>query len=222
MTFAGADGTTRAEMIRVLHFSGSDETIHSSFQTLSRELQELADRSARAVSSSNEMNGGPQEPITLSIANRLYAQKGYEFRPNFFALVKERYGAPLEEVDFAKNASGATQQINAWVLEQTRKRIRDLIPKDALKADTRLVLANAIYLKAPWAKAFVAEETKPEPFHVRGGNPVNVSTLHGSDRLSGYAKQDGMTMVTIPYIDSDLQFVVLMPDEAKGLKSLEA
>ena len=138
-----------------------------------------------------------------------------------FALVKERYGAPLELVDFVKNATGATQQINAWVLEQTRQRIRDLIPRDALKANTRLVLANAIYLKAPWAKPFSADATKPEPFHVRGGEAVNVPTMHGHDRSCGYAKRDGFTAVTIPYVESDLQFVVLLPDEVKGLQSLE-
>jgi leukocyte elastase inhibitor len=30
MTFAGADGQTRNEMARVLHFSNNDETLHAS------------------------------------------------------------------------------------------------------------------------------------------------------------------------------------------------
>ena len=219
MTFAGADGQTREEMARVLHLS-KDDSVHDAFGALQHQLREMSEKSAKAVAESGEL-GGPKEPITLSIANRLFAQKGYDFRENFFALVKERYGAPLEPVDFAKNASGATQQINAWVLEQTRQRIRDLIPRDALKADTRLVLANAIYLKAPWAKPFSADATKPEPFHVRGGETVNVPTMHEHDRSCGYAKRDGFTAVSIPYIESDLQFVVLLPDEVKGLPSLE-
>lgn len=220
MTFAGADGQTRDEMVRVLHFSTNDQALHASFAALQRQLQEMSEKSAKRVAESGEL-GGPKEPITLTIANRLFAQKGYDFRENFLALVKERYGAPLELVDFAKNASGATQQINAWVLEQTRQRIRDLIPRDALKASTRLVLANAIYLKAPWAKPFSADETKPEPFHVRGGEAVNVPTMHEHDRYCGYAKRDGFTAVTIPYLESDLQFLVLLPDEVKGLQSLE-
>ena len=220
MTFAGADGKTRDEMARVLHFSTTDETLHASFGALQHQVREMSEKSAKAVAESGEL-GGPKEPITLSIANRLFAQKGYDFRETFFALVKERYGAPLEPVDFANNASGATQQINSWVLEQTRQRIRDLIPRDALKANTRLVLANAIYLKAPWAKPFSADETKPEPFHVRGAEAVNVPTMHEHERSCGYAKRDGFTAVSIPYIDSDLQFVVLLPDEVKGLQSLE-
>jgi serpin B len=219
MTFAGADGPTREEMVRVLHLS-KDDSVHASFDSLQRQLREMSEKSAKAVAESGEFVG-PKEPITLSIANRLLAQRGHDFRENFVALVKERHGAPLELVDFAKNATGVTQQINSWVLEQTRQRIRDLIPRDALKANTRLVLANAIYLKAPWAKPFSADATKPEPFHVRGGEAVTVPTLHEHERSCGYAKRDGFTAVSIPYIDSDLQFVVLLPDEVKGLESLE-
>jgi len=219
ITFAGADGQTREEMARVLHFS-KDDSLHVSFATLQRQLREMSEKGEKEVAESGEP-GGSKEPITLSIANRLFAQKGYDFRESFFALLKERYDAPLELVDFVKNASGATEQINAWVLEQTRERIRDLIPRDALTASTRLVLANAIYLKAPWAIPFSENKTKPQPFHVRARETANVPTMHDHECFCGYAKRDGFTAVSIPYIDSDLQFLVLLPDQVKGLPALE-
>ena len=219
MTFAGADGQTREEMARVLHLSKDDESLHASFAALQRQLREMSEKNAKLVAESGEF-GGPKE-LTLTIANRLFAQRGYDFRENFLGLVKERYSAPLELVDFAKNARGATDQINSWVLEQTRQRIRDLIPRDALTASTRLVLANAIYLKAPWAEPFSENETKPQPFHVRGREAVKVPTMHEHELSCGYAKRDGFTAVSIPYIDSDLQFLVLLPDQVKGLPALE-
>ena len=37
----------------------------------------------------------------------------------------------------------------------------------------------------------------------------------------GYAKHNGFTAVAIPYIGSDLQFVVFLPDAANGLAALE-
>ena len=220
MTFVGADGATRDEMARVLHLS-KEKSIHNSFSTLQSELKGMADRTVKALEQASELEGGPKEPITLAIANRLFAQKGYDFRQSFFAVVRENYGAPVEQMDFAKKAKEATKEINAWVLEQTRQRIRDLIPPDALNADTRLVLANAIYLKAPWEEAFSAEQTKPEPFHVQGGNAVDVPTLHGRDRSCGYAKRSGFAAVTIPYIGRDLQFVILLPDKVTGLPQIE-
>ncbi|PYJ86406.1 MAG: hypothetical protein DME22_05360 [Verrucomicrobia bacterium] len=57
-------------------------------------------------------------------------------------------------MDFISNPSGAAKSINDWVEDQTRQRIRNLIPAGALTKLTRLVLVNAIYLKAPWAEPF--------------------------------------------------------------------
>jgi serpin B len=219
MTFAGSDGKTRAEMARVLHLSTSDETLHNSFGALQRELEDMSARSAKHLTESRRVVG-PQQPIIITIANRLFAQKGYDFRAAFLDLVKERYGAPLEPVDFRKDASGATQRINSWVLEQTRERIRDLIPAGALNATTRLALVNAIYLKAPWARAFMKGSTTPEPFHVRGGEGVKVPTMNAVTSC-GYAKRDGFIAVSLPYSDRDLQFLLLVPDETKGLPALE-
>src|SRR2546423_15366313 len=47
MTFAGADGDTRAEMARVLHFSGDGDAIHASFASLQSALNEMAKKTAK-------------------------------------------------------------------------------------------------------------------------------------------------------------------------------
>lgn len=221
MTFAGADGKTREEMARVLHFPNDGDAIHASFSFLQGSLEEMAKKTATLAEQSRKF-GGPSEPITLAIANRLFAQTGYDFRDSFRALVKKYYGAPFEPLDFRKDASGATEHINQWIAEQTRDRIRDLIPAGALDETTRLVLANAIYLKAPWAHEFSEGGTTPQPFHVRGGASVDVPTMQKEDRQFGYAKREGFTAVSLPYIGNELQFLVLVPDEVNGLRALES
>jgi serpin B len=221
MTFAGADGETRNEMARVLHFSNKENEIHASFSALQGALQDTAKKSAAAVEQTKKF-GGPSEPITLSIANRLFAQNGYDFRKSFRTLVQKYYGAPFEPLDFRKDAGGATGQINKWVADQTHDRIRDLIPSGALNETTRLVLANAIYLKAAWAHEFNNRTTKPAPFHVRGGTGVDVPMMRKQDRQFGYAKKEGFTAVSLPYVGYELQFVILIPDEVSGLHALEA
>jgi len=166
--------------------------------------------------------GGTSEPITLNMANRLFAQKGYAFREAFLSLVKQNFGGAFEPIDFVANAAAATERINKWVADQTHDRIRDLIPGGALDKTTRLVLANALYLKAPWASEFSDSATQPEPFHVRGGTPVTVPTMHKTDRHFGYAKREGFTAVSLPYVGSELQFLVLLPDDINGLRPLES
>jgi serpin B len=221
MTFAGADGQTRTEMARVLHFPGDGGAVPASFAALQHSLEEMSAKTAELVKESKKF-GGPSEPITLNIANRLFAQKGYNFRNAFLSLVKQDYRAAFEPLDFVADASGATQHINKWVADQTRNRIRDLIPAGALDETTRLVLANALYLKAPWADPFSENATHPEPFHVRGSAPVDVSMMQKRDKHFGYTKREGYTAVSLPYAGNDLQFLVLLPDDVNGLRAFES
>src|SRR6266700_711749 len=72
MTFAGADGNTRREMARVLHFPTDASSVPASFASLQHSLEEMSAKTAELVKQSKKF-GGPSEPIMLSIANRLFA-----------------------------------------------------------------------------------------------------------------------------------------------------
>ena len=218
MTFLGADGGTRSEMARVLHFPNGGD-VPASFSALQHSLEQMSAKTADLVKESKKF-GGPSEPITLNIANRLFAQKTYHFREAFLSLVKQNFGGAFEPLDFVADPAAATQRINKWVADQTRDRIRDLIPGGALDKTTRLVLANALYLKAPWANEFSQNATQPEPFFI-GSAPVNVPMMRKTTNF-GYARREGFTVVTIPYAGNDLQFVVLLPDDINGLHELES
>src|SRR5467141_854080 len=206
MTFAGADGDTRTEMARVLHFT-NDASVPGSFAALQHSLEDMRAKTAELVKQSKKF-GGPSEPITLNIANRLFAQNCYPFRETYLSLVKQNFGGAFEPIDFGADPAAATQHINKWVADQTRYRIRDLIPGGALDKTTRLVLANALYLKAPWANEFSENATQPEPFHVRGGTPLDVPMMQKRSDHFGYARREGFTVVSLPYAGNDLQFLV--------------
>src|SRR5436189_922265 len=125
MTFAGADGETRSEMARVLHFP-NDGDAPGSFFALQQSLEQMSAKTAKLAEDSKRF-GGPSEPITLSIANRLFSQKGYHFREAYVSVVKQNFGGAFEPLDFVADPAAATQHINRWVADQTRDRIRDLI-----------------------------------------------------------------------------------------------
>jgi serpin B len=216
MAFAGADGQTRAEMDKTLHYPADGSTIHDAFAELKRALDSAV---AKSVELSKQLKC---DPMTFEVANRLFGQEGVDFLSPFLELTKNLYGAPLEQVDFKTNADQAIATINSWVEDQTHKRITNLIPPKALDATTRLVLVNAIYMKAPWTEPFPAGGTKPEGFHVRGADMVtDVPTMSRQAKL-GYLKEGGFTAVTIPYSTGDLQFLVIVPDETNGLTGVEA
>ena len=219
MTYAGAAGDTRVEMAKVLHYSKDDAEVHRSLAALRKALEDIMQKSGR-VAEVLRSHGGKIDPITLNTANRLFGQTGYAFREPFLQLVKDHYDAPLEALNFQTDPAAATKHINAWVEDQTHQRIRKLIPDDVLDKATRLVLVNAIYLKAPWADEFSESATQPQPFYLSGQNPIKVPTML-TRRSLGYERRDGYTALTIPYRDRDLQFLILLPDRVDGLADLE-
>jgi serpin B len=220
MTYAGADGGTRDEMARVLHLRGDAAQVADEFAALQGALDGLVRRSAQAANA-RERYGQTNEPITLDVANRLFGQEGYDFRPAFLDLLKTNYKAPFEALDFHKDSAGATKTINDWVEQQTKKHIRDLVPEGSLTWLTRLVLVNALYLKAPWGEPFSESGTTPLPFHPGGGAPVDVPTM-SIQKSFGYAKTNGLTVVSLPYKGGELQFLIILPDDAAGLGKVEA
>src|SRR5712675_729557 len=66
MTCAGADGETRTEMARVLHFTADASAVAASFASLQHSLEEMSARTAELVKKSKAF-GGTSPPITLAI-----------------------------------------------------------------------------------------------------------------------------------------------------------
>jgi serpin B len=221
MAFAGAAGETKTEMARALHFPDDTDAVLTSFAALRQSIEKITTKTAEIAKNSKQF-GGPSEPITLTVANRLFAQTGYDFRAPFVAEIKKNFGAAFEPVDFIHDSAGMTQHINQWIADRTHERIRNLIPPGSLNDTTRVVLTNAIYLKAPWASGFYETATEPDLFHVRGRTPVDVPMMHKRSESFGYAKHDGFTAVSLPYSGGELQFLVLLPDEVNGRSTLES
>jgi serpin B len=202
MTSAGARGETAAEMTRVLRFALTPERLHAAFGELVAEMRIALGRE-------------------LSVANALWAQKEYAFLPEFVALVRARYGAAFEEVDFRRDPEGARRAINAWVAEQTKDKIRSLIPPDALQPLTRLVLLNAVYFKGAWELRFPAGRTAARPFYRLNGGTVDTALMRQDAGAFRYLEDEGVQLLELPYAGGAMAMVVLLPKERDGLPGLE-
>jgi serpin B len=219
MTYLGASGVTQEEMARVLRFPTDKGVLGESFEALNAALAAAQEKSAKQVAQSRKY-GGPSQALKLHVANRLFGQKGYDFRETFLSGVKSHFGAPMELMNFIKDHAVATREINGWVEKQTQKRIRDLIPENGLSADTRLVLVNALYFKAAWAEEFGAV-TAPKPFHANAAKtavavPTMVQQMH-----MRYLNGRGFQAVMLPYAGYDLHFLLIVPDDIGGVSGVE-
>jgi serine protease inhibitor len=219
MTYAGANGATKAEMAKVLHFPANEAGLHGSFGALAAELEAIASKSMQRAATAGKY-GSKIDPLQLRVANRLFGQDGYDFQTPFLTMLDRTYHAPFQALDFARNPEAARARINAWVEEQTRNKIRELVPRGGIDPITRLVLVNAIYFKAAWTNEFSKAATKSEPFFANGRTSRTVPMMHSVSSLP-VKKFRGFTAVALSYDSGELYFLALVPDAKDGLPALE-
>ena len=70
----------------------------------------------------------------------------------------------MRTVDFRQGAEAARVLINTCTAGRTHDRIPTILPPGVVDTTTRLVLVNALYLKAPWADPFEKGATTPGTF----------------------------------------------------------
>lgn len=202
MTYAGAEGETAQELAEVFHFDAAGESLHAGLASLMAAWNDA-------------------DAVELSVANRLFAEETYTFQAPFVKLTTDVYAAPMQSMDFRGDADGSRQQINAWVQQRTKDRIRELLPPGSLDDTTRLVLTNAIYLEADWRTPFEKESTQPATFHAKGRD-VQAPTMAMSERLAFAADPTaGVRLLQLPYQGERLAMLLVLPDAVDGLSAVE-
>ena len=142
----------------------------------------------------------------LAVANSLFVRDGFGLDPDFLDALARDFGAGVRSVDFT--SAEAVRVINAWVRRETRERIDRLF--DSLDPETRLVLANAIYLKAEWVSKFAASSTYESEFRRESGGSVRVPFMHQTSNVD-YVRRPDWSAVRLPYRGGELSMWVLLP-----------
>jgi serpin B len=208
MVYAGARGDTEQQMADTLHFRLPQERLHPAFNALDLEL------ASRGHATILDESGKEVEEVAfqLEIANAVWGQTGYPFRPAYLDLLALNYGAGVRLADFQANAPAAVEAINHWISDATKDRIRQIV--DKLPADTRLVLANAIYFNANWDLPFDEADTADEPFHLLAGEEVVVPMMHQTDHFH-YTEGDSYQAILLPYLNREVAMVIVLPREGR-------
>jgi serine protease inhibitor len=208
----GARGRTAEELDRVLHASGLQQ-LNDGLGAVGALLEERSGPVRRA--------DGSKAKIQLRVANSLWGQRGVAWQRPFLDALARSYGTGMRVVDYTTDANGARVRINAWTSDQTAGKIPDLLPEGTLDGLTRLVLVNALYLKAPWEHPFEKDRTEAAPFTRADGSTVAVPTMR--TQLSGarYARGDGWAAAELPYAGGALAMTVIRPDPG-ALPALES
>jgi serpin B len=205
MALCGARGATAAQLAAALHLDGPAQAADG--------LLLLSDLLSSAGTRGPGGPGGPGGGMTMRAPNTLWVQAGLPLSPGFTGQLVDIAGVTVRPADFQSAPAEARAQINDLIAEQTAGKITNLLGRDAVSAATRLVLANAVYLKAAWAFPFPARATADAPFYPgdAGGAPLTVPTMRLTSDLA-YLRADGYQAVLLPYKESRLAMAVVLPE----------
>lgn len=88
------------------------------------------------------------------------------------------FGAGIEPLPLRADSEASRERINAWGAERTEHLIPDLLPAGFPNTHSVLVLVNALYLKANWARPFGKYPTEDGPFTRLDDSTVTVPLMH--------------------------------------------
>jgi serpin B len=199
LALCGAAGETAAQLAAALHLTAGPDAVQDAAAAGLRSLSALQQEVTNAAD------------LTFRVANTAWVQSGFPLLPGFTGRLGGAALATLADADFATAPEGARNRINQVIEEQTAGKITGLLPPGSVSALTRLVLANAVYLKAPWLRPFKPDATRDEPFYPAAGRELTVPMMHGAETRD-YLRGDGYQAVLLSYAGGRLAMAVILPD----------
>mgnify|MGYP001183587303 FL=1 len=150
----------------------------------------------------------------VQIANRLFTDSNFEPLEDYRVALATYFGAGAEAVPMASDGDKAAKRINGWISDRTNGLIKDLVKPQTFNDQSRVMLANTLYMKADWNEPFEAEDTWDQPFTLLDGSTVTAELMHQST-WGEATRGDGWVAGTKPYLEGDKEMLILVPDEGR-------
>ncbi len=142
----------------------------------------------------------------VHLANTAFLREDIVLLDEYTDTLKDTYDAepiPME-------TGNVKNQVNSYVSENTDGMIDEIL-SDEPDPQTAMLLVNALHLNAEWASPFNAANTGFSIFHAPEGD-IEVSSMRQTSEFS-YAEIDGVQAIALPYRDSILEMLVLLPED---------
>lgn len=204
--YAGAEGETKAEIERALHFTVPERDLHAAFTYWEYEQERY--------------NYGVR--YSGSLANSVWFSPDVEIAPGFRRLIEDTYNSQLIQLDLRRPE--AATRINEWIALNTSGHITNEYKPPASSGNPAgLVCVNCLDALARWKHHHTFSQAGEAPFKLEDGTEVIVPVLaHISHDQAAIG--DGFTVLRIP-LDPDhkgeYSLTILLPDEMDGLAEVE-
>uniref|UniRef100_A0A2I3HYU3 Serpin family E member 2 n=1 Tax=Nomascus leucogenys TaxID=61853 RepID=A0A2I3HYU3_NOMLE len=154
----------------------------------------------------------------VTVANAVFVKNASEIEVPFVTRNKDVFQCEVRNVNFEDPAS-ACDSINAWVKNETRDMIDNLLSPDLIDGVlTRLVLVNAVYFKGLWKSRFQPENTKKRTFVAADGKSYQVPMLAQLSvfRCGSTSAPNDLwyNFIELPYHGESISMLIALPTES--------
>ncbi|XP_045513716.1 alaserpin-like isoform X2 [Pieris brassicae] len=179
------------------------------------------DNVTKAAFSQAERSLKSVKGVELKTASKIYIASKYELNENFATTTRDVFNSEVKNVDFTQ-AQKTASEINAWVEDQTNKKIKDLVDPDSLDATTSAVLVNAIYFKGLWKSPFSTYATYDQEFHITKEKSAKIPMMSQKSEFN-YAEVPELDakILQMFYEGDEASMVLVLPNEIDGINKLE-
>lgn len=191
----GADGTTFAEIKKVL---GLDSLTESDVNAYVRTMMDLI-RTA-------------DNQTTISFSSSLWSRK--TFVPSFTETCRTFYDSEIFENESFGSSTQA--ELNKWAKRVTNGMISEFTIPDL--EFLFFLVTNNLYFKGIWSECFEESKTKNGQFKLTDGTVVTVPMMSAKfKKPKGYLRLETCKCVELPYGNGHYSMLLIVPDEEHTL-----
>ncbi|KAJ6657266.1 hypothetical protein lerEdw1_002633 [Lerista edwardsae] len=183
----GAANQTEKHLLEALHME-SVPCLHQTLHSISQHL----------------------DKTMLSVAARLYLQKGVLIKEKYLEDSERFYGAKPKTLSGQNEADLAA--INDWVKDATKGQIPIILTQ--LPASTVMVLLNAVHFQGFWRDKFNPDLTAPGMFHVDDEFIVSVQMMNSRKYSLSWFTLDSLEVQVARFpFKGNLSLVAIVPNQ---------
>ena len=200
MAYAGAEGETQTAFEKMLNLSNDKENNLKAFEAYFNNTTKIKNVELSQV---NHFWFGENTPIKEGYLHQLTNLK-----------------VQSDGMNFLDDPNQARKAINQHVYEQSKEKIKDILPANSIDHRTRFVMTNAIFFKGKWDENFLEEENSLEAFSASNGKTPIVDFMN-KKWLYAYKETADAQILEIPYKGGAMSMILVLPKSDKKLTTIE-
>lgn len=156
----------------------------------------------------------------LNLANGIWVVERFPLQADFVQACKQSFDAEAKNVPTFVD-DNVLNDINRFAAQHTNNRIKDIINRRMVDANTVMALVNALYFKAKWQDKFQSSQTSKQKFTTLLGNQIQTDFMHRTDEMR-YSEGDDYQLVELPYKGGKYCADIILPAQGTDIRTFVA